>query len=181
MYDACTLTLPRFKLEVLADSVHHFVMSVSSICICRMPSLSPTLTTGPSPSDPTTSVRTDCRETSQRMSTAWWLEGNIYNAMFGPQPCKVTCGFHNTLHWTYLKSTPRYQSRKRRPFSRYTARADKVRREKSFAAGPGPTSANLEEQLTDIRGSLVTIQAENSALRRNIEAVKGKRPKTLLK
>ena len=75
---ACTITLPRFKLEVLADSVHHFVMSVSSICICRMPSLSPTLTTGPSPSDPTTSARTDCPETSQRMSTAWWLEGNIY-------------------------------------------------------------------------------------------------------
>ena len=100
---ACTITLPRFKLEVLADSVHHFVMSVSSICICRMPSLSPTLTTGPSPSDPTTSVRTDCPETSQRMSTAWWLEGNIYNAIFGPQPWKVTCGFHNTLHWTFLK------------------------------------------------------------------------------
>ena len=31
---ACTLILPRFKLELLADSVHHFVMSVSIVVLC---------------------------------------------------------------------------------------------------------------------------------------------------
>ena len=64
----------------------------------------------------------------------------------------------------------RYQSRKRRPFSRYTARANKVRREKSFAAGTG---VNVDEQLTEIRGNLINIQGENNLLKRNIEVVKG--------
>ena len=64
----------------------------------------------------------------------------------------------------------RYQSRKRRPFSRYTARANKVRREKSFAASTG---VNVEEQLTEIRGNLINIQGENNLLKRNIEVVKG--------
>ena len=64
----------------------------------------------------------------------------------------------------------RYQSRKRRPFSRYTARANKVRREKSFVPGTG---VNLEEQLTEIRGNLINIQGENNLLKRNIEVVKG--------
>ena len=65
----------------------------------------------------------------------------------------------------------RYQSRKRRPFSRYTARANKVRREKSFATGTG---VNVEEQLTEIRGNLINIQGENNLLKRNIELVKGR-------
>jgi len=63
----------------------------------------------------------------------------------------------------------RYQSRKRRPFSRYTARADKVRREKSFATG----GVNIEDQLIEIRGNLVNIQGENSLFKRNIELMKG--------
>ena len=67
----------------------------------------------------------------------------------------------------------RYQSRKRRPFSRYTARADKVRREKSFATGSG---VNFEEQLNDIRGNLVNIQTENNLLKRDIGVVKGEWP-----
>ena len=48
----------------------------------------------------------------------------------------------------------RYQSRKRRPFSRYTARADKqVRREKSFTGVAAPNGGQqVEEQLAEIRG-----------------------------
>ena len=60
----------------------------------------------------------------------------------------------------------RYQSRKRRPFSRYTARADKmVRREKSFNGGGGGGNGGgvqVEEQLAEIRGEI-------GALRRSLE------------
>ena len=51
----------------------------------------------------------------------------------------------------------RYQSRKRRPFSRYTARADKmVRREKSFngGGGGGNGGVQVEEQLAEITFTL---------------------------
>ena len=88
----------------------------------------------------------------------------------------MDCEKYNNIsvrcHIIDCKRLCRYQSRKRRPFSRYTARADKVRREKSFAAGPG-SGVNFDEQLSDIRGNLVSIQAENSLLKRNIEVVKG--------
>merc|ERR1719266_1236456 len=59
----------------------------------------------------------------------------------------------------------RYQSRKRRPFSRYTARADKmVRREKSFnGAAAHPGGQQVEEQLAEIRGEI-------GALRRSLES-----------
>jgi len=59
----------------------------------------------------------------------------------------------------------RYQSRKRRPFSRYTARADKqVRREKSFTGAAAHAGGQqVEEQLVEIRGEI-------GALRRSLEA-----------
>ena len=59
----------------------------------------------------------------------------------------------------------RYQSRKRRPFSRYTARADKqVRREKSFTGAAAHAGGQqVEEQLAEIRGEI-------GALRRSLEA-----------
>ena len=93
------------------------------------------------------------------MFTVWWPEGWIFK--------------ENHTRQQVLNVLCRYQSRKRRPFSRYTARADKVRREKSFATGSG---VNFEEQLTDIRGNLVNIQTENNLLKRDIDVVKGKYP-----
>ena len=68
----------------------------------------------------------------------------------------------------------RYQSRKRRPFSRYTARADKmVRREKSFngGGGGGNGGVQVEEQLAEIRGEI-------GALRRSLEITASSRRKT---
>ena len=95
-----------------------------------------------------------CPEISLKMFIVLWHEGNFNTVVV-----------NSTVHHH------RYQSRKRRPFSRYTARADKVRREKSFAAGSG-VSGNFEEQLSDIRGNLVNIQAENNLAKRNMEVMK---------
>ena len=73
----------------------------------------------------------------------------------------------------------RHQSKKRRPFSRYTARPDRVRREKSLGAddggggGSAGTDGNLEQQLLELRGSIHTIQAQNTAIKRNMDIVKG--------
>ena len=69
----------------------------------------------------------------------------------------------------------RYQSRKRRPFSRYTARADKqVRREKSFTgAAAHAGGVQVEEQLAEIRGEI-------GALRRGLEAAASAQTQTSL-
>ena len=69
----------------------------------------------------------------------------------------------------------RHQSKKRRPFSRYTARADRVRREKSFAMEEvsGSVGVNLEEQILEVRSVLAAIQGQNTSLKRNLDVMKG--------
>ena len=113
------------------------------------------LTIGVSLLDQMTYVRTGCHVILLRMCTALWLEGEEFP-------------FYNVS--SYLTElNPRYQSKKRRPFSRYTSRADKVRREKSFATG----RVNIEDQLNEIRDNVINIQGENNLIRRNMEDVKG--------
>ena len=112
-------------------------------------------TTGLSPYDPMISERTACLVKLQRVYILLSPEGlNFF---------KFNC-------FSHIYSC-RYQSKKRRPFSRYTSRADnKVRREKSFVTG----GVTVEDQLIEIRGNLVNIQGENSLIKRNMDLMKGK-------
>ena len=69
----------------------------------------------------------------------------------------------------------RHQSKKRRPFSRYTARADRVRREKSFAMEEASSTigVNIEEQILEVRSVLATLQGQNTSIKRNLDVMKG--------
>ena len=63
------------------------------------------------------------------------------------------------------------------PHATATCRADKVRREKSFAGrgeGEGGSwSGGLDEQVREIKTTLATIQAHSTTIKRNMDLLKG--------